>query len=41
LETQTEIAAELKYLGSDVKAALLEKLDHESRMLRNLVKRLD
>ncbi|MBN1361597.1 MAG: four helix bundle protein [Sedimentisphaerales bacterium] len=41
LETQTEIAAELGYLGSDAKAALLEMLDHESRMLRNLVKRLN
>jgi len=41
LETQTEIAAELEYLGPDAKVALLEKLDHESRMIRNLVKRLD
>ncbi len=41
LETQVEIAAELKYLAPDKKAALLEKLDHEARMLRNLVKKLD
>lgn len=41
LETQTEIAAELGYLRADAKAVLLEMLDHESRMIRNLVKRLD
>jgi len=41
LETQAEIAAELGYLATDVKVVLLEMLDHESRMVRNLVKRLD
>jgi four helix bundle protein len=41
LETQVEMAAELKYLALDRKAALLEKLDHEARMLRNLAKKLD
>ncbi len=41
LETQIEIAAELKYFGSDAKAAILEKLDHEARMIRNMVKKLD
>lgn len=41
LETQIEIAAELKYLGLDAKAALLEMLDHETRMMRNMVKKLD
>ncbi len=41
LETQAEIAAELKYLAPDKKAVLLEKLDHETRMLRNLAKKLD
>jgi len=40
LETQIEIAAELKYLAAEAKGALLEKLDHETRMLRNLVKKL-
>ncbi len=40
LETQIEIASELKYLGAQAKDALLEKLDHETRMLRNLVKKL-
>jgi four helix bundle protein len=41
LETQMEIAAELRYLGPDAKAVILEKLDHESRMIRNMVKKLD
>lgn len=41
LEMQMEIAAELKYFGPDAKAAILEKLDHESRMIRNMVKKLD
>lgn len=41
LETQVEIAGELEYLGPDVKASFLEQLDHESRMLRNMVKKLD
>lgn len=40
LETQIEIAAELKYLALEAKGTLLEKLDHETRMLRNLVKKL-
>jgi len=41
LETQMEIACELEYLRADAKASLLEKLDHESRMIRNMVKKLD
>ena len=41
LETQIEIAAELKYTDQKRKALLLEKLDHESRMLRNLIKKLN
>ncbi len=40
LETQIEIAAELKYLAAEAKGALLEKLDHETCVLRNLVKKL-
>jgi len=40
LETQIEIASELRYLAMEVKGALLEKIDHETRMLRNLVKKL-
>jgi len=41
LETQIEIAAELKYIDEQRKTHLLEKLDHECRMLRNLIKKLD
>jgi len=41
LETQIEIAVELKYINEQKKTYLLEKLDHESRMLRNLIKKLN
>jgi four helix bundle protein len=41
LETQIEIAGELKYINEQRKTHLLEKLDHESRMIRNLIKKLD
>jgi four helix bundle protein len=40
LETIIEIAAELKYIKEQEKISLLEKLDHESRMLSNLIKKL-
>jgi len=40
LETQIEIAFELNYLDEASKSALLEIIDHESRMLRNLIKKL-
>ena len=41
LETQTEIAVELKYIDEQKKTFLIEKLDHESRMLSNLIKKLN
>ena len=41
LETQVESSCELGYLERTVQDELLEKLDHESRMLRNLVKKLE
>jgi four helix bundle protein len=41
LETQIEVASELKYIDEQRKNSLLEKLDHESRMLRNLIKKLN
>jgi four helix bundle protein len=41
LETQIEIAVELKYIDEQRKTYLLEKLDYESRMLRNLIKKLN
>lgn len=40
LETQTEISSELKYLDAVNKKMLLDKLDHESRMLTNLIKKI-
>ena len=40
LETQIEIAADLRYIDENRKGLLLEKLDHESRMLRSLIKKL-
>jgi four helix bundle protein len=41
LETQVEIVSELKYVTPESKSVLLEELDHETRMLRNLAKKLD
>ena len=41
LETLIEIAANLKYINEQKKTFLLEKLDHESRMLSNLIKKLN
>lgn len=40
LETQIEIALELGYLSHVHHSELLEDMDHESKMLRNLIKRL-
>jgi len=40
LETQVEISCDLGYLDTVSRTHLLEELDHESRMLRNLVKKL-
>jgi len=40
LETIIEIAAELKYINEHKKISLLEKLDHESRMLNKLIKKI-
>ena len=40
LETQIEIGSELKYMDKAQREGILEKLDHESRMLRNLIKKL-
>jgi four helix bundle protein len=40
LETQIEVAHALDFLVFDVHNQLLERLDHESRMLRNLIKLL-
>ena len=40
IETQVEIACDLQYLGEDRKDMLLEKINHEARMLRSLIKKL-
>lgn len=40
LETQTTISRELSYMSDEQEAELLEKLDHECRMISNLTKRL-
>lgn len=40
LETQIEICGDLSYVSHSLKSVLLEKVDHESRMLRNLIKKL-
>ena len=40
LETQVEIVRDLGYLGLVEYRPLVEQLDHETRMLRNLIKRL-
>ncbi|MBI4401065.1 MAG: four helix bundle protein [Nitrospirae bacterium] len=40
LETQIDVAHDLELLKAGERGRLLEKLDHESRMLRNLIKRL-
>ena len=40
LKTQTEVSFDLAFLNKEIRDQLLEKLDHESRMLRNLIKKL-
>lgn len=40
LETQVEIACDLGFLGQVEYGPLVEQLDHETRMLRNLSKKL-
>lgn len=40
LETQIEISFELKYINKESHKNILEKLNHETRMLRNLIKKL-
>jgi four helix bundle protein len=40
LETQAEVSCDLGYIDGATRAHLIEKLDHEGRMLRSLIKRL-
>ncbi len=41
LGTQIEIASELKYINNEKKKDILEKINHESCMLTNLIKKID
>lgn len=41
LETQVELSFDLGFLVKKEKDHLLEKLDHESRMLKNLIKKIN
>ncbi len=41
LETQIEIASELKYINDENKKDILEEINHESRMLTNLIKKVN
>ena len=41
LETQIEICVPLGYITQSERDKIIEKLDHESRMLRNLIKRIN
>jgi four helix bundle protein len=40
LETQIDASFLLQYIDQTIKNEVLENIDHESRMLRNLIKRL-
>lgn len=40
LETQVEISSDLGFVQQNIRDLIIEKLDHETRMLRNLVKKL-
>ncbi len=40
LETQVEVSLSMEYINQSKRDKLIEMIDHESRMLRNLVKRL-
>ena len=41
LETQTEIAFELQYMTDRDMDKLLEQIDHEAKMIRNQIKKLE
>ena len=38
LETQVEICSDLQYLSGEQKNSILDKINHESKMLANLIK---
>ncbi len=41
LETQLEVSCDLGFLTKEVGAPFLEKITHESRMLQNLIKKIN
>ncbi|HOD12131.1 MAG TPA: four helix bundle protein [Candidatus Omnitrophota bacterium] len=41
LETQLEICYDLKYIENQFKTRLIEKIQFESKMIRNLIKKLN
>lgn len=41
LETQIEVSGDLGFLSNEVGAPLLKKITHESRMLQNLIKKIN
>jgi len=41
LETQLEVSCELGFLTKEAGSPLLEKIKHESRMLQNLIKKIN
>lgn len=41
LETQTEIACDLKYLSNVDKCRILDKINYESRMIKNLISKIE
>jgi four helix bundle protein len=40
LETQVEISSDLGFVQRNIRDLIIEKLNHETRMLRNLLKKL-
>jgi four helix bundle protein len=40
LETQIEVSLLMNYMEQKMRDDLIEKIDHETRMLRNLIKKL-
>ncbi len=40
LETQIEVSCDLGYIKEELQIIILEKIDHESRVIRSLIKKL-
>ena len=41
LETQYLLSLDIKYINEENKKIILEKINHESRMIKNLINKLD